>query len=170
MRRSTAGVLVVLLLALTAVGCGGSSASRSNSAARTGQTKTTPTSAAERAHFLGLAGPGLGIFHRYVYLPFKHGSLSANKAAMARAGTAAAAAAREVELAKEAAAGSTALRKLFAPLAAVVPTLTAVSARLNHGHPAPADIKAANAAIAGLEQAAAASGVPIRERAPAKSP
>jgi hypothetical protein len=169
-RRSRAGWLTVLVLglALLSAGCGSSSSGAGSSSSN--RTPTTATTPAARAKFVGHAGLAFGAFHRYVYHAFKTGSLGSraqHNAAVVKAEAAVTAAAREVMLAKQAATGSTALRKLFAPLAALEPTLRGLATRLSHGHLTAADIKSANGQIAGVEQIGSAAGVRIFERAPA---
>jgi hypothetical protein len=125
------------------------------------------------ATFVGHAGLAFGIFHRYVYAPFRAGSLERpgrHKVVLAKAGAAAAAAAHEVVLAKQKAGQSTALRKLFGPLAALVPTLGGLATSLDRGHSDAAQIKLANGAIANIEKTGSVGGVKIAERVPATNP
>jgi hypothetical protein len=175
MRRPAAACVLALIaaLALLATGCGGSSSATRSSSTTVHRPPPTPTSPSERATFVGHAGLAFGTFHRYVYKPFKAGNLhnaAHNKVAFAKAAAATAATAHEVVAAKAAAGASTALRKLFAPLAALVPTLSGLATNLKHGHPDPADTKDANRAIASVEQIGSAAGVKISERAPAVNP
>ncbi|MBV9943528.1 MAG: hypothetical protein JO262_15490 [Solirubrobacterales bacterium] len=124
------------------------------------------------ARFTGHAGLAFGIFHRYVN-SLKGETLKTRaerKRAFGEASAAASAAAHQVVLAKENAAQSTALRKLFGPLAALQPTLGSVAAALGRGHLDPAEVSSANGAIANIEQAGAVGGVKIVERVPAATP
>jgi hypothetical protein len=174
-RRACAAALigVVLTAGLVLAGCGTSSSisSRATAAKASHRTPVTPTSPAERATFLGHAGLAFGAFHRYVYVPFRSGSLhnpAHQRLAAAQAGAAITAATREIMLAKQAAVGSTALRKLYAPLAALEPTLRALATNLHRGRVSGAAIKSANIEIAGVEQIGSAAGVKIFERTPLK--
>jgi hypothetical protein len=174
MRRPACAFVLALIVALALLdtGCGGSSATQSSSTT-VHRPPATPTSPGQRAMFVGHAGLAFGTFHRYVYKPFKAGNLrnsANNKLAFAKAAAATTATADEVVAAKQAAGASTALRKLFAPLAALAPTLGALETNLKHGHPDPADIKEANRAIASIKQIGSAAGVKISERAPAVNP
>jgi hypothetical protein len=175
-RRTALAAVITLVftLSLLGAGCGGSSSSSSASgSAGARHTQSVATSPAAMAKFVGHAGLAFGIFHRYVYKPFRAGALNdavQPKLAFTKAGAAAAAASREVVLAKQDAQGSTALRKLYAPLAGLVPTLGNVAGRLDRGHPDPGGIKMTNGAIASIKQTARAAGVRIPERAPARNP
>ena len=125
------------------------------------------------ARFTGHAGLAFGIFHRYVYEPLTGQTLKnpgQRKRALAKASAAATAATRQVVLAKRNAEQSTALRKLFGPLAALEPTFASVAKTLHEGHRDGAGIRSANGAIANIEQSGSVGGVKIAERAPAASP
>jgi hypothetical protein len=118
--------------------------------------------------FQASLGTAFGTFHRYVYKPYKSGGLAGN--ALAKARSAATAVYHAVVQAKQEAVGGTALRTLFAPLAALVASLDRLSTRLNRGQSDSADIRTINGEIASIEQAAAAAGVKITEQAPSSGP
>lgn len=172
-RRARAAALAAVLLAgaLFVSACGTSATQPQATGAKVGhRTPVTSTSPAERARFVGHAGVAFGAFHRYVYVPFRSGSLvnpAHQRVAAVKAGAAIAAATREIMLAKQAAVGSTALRKLYGPLTSLEPTLRTLATNLQRGHVNPAAIRSANGEIAGVEQIGSAAGVRIFERAPA---
>ncbi|MBV8948161.1 MAG: hypothetical protein JOZ95_22235 [Solirubrobacterales bacterium] len=175
-KRGAAAWLVsgfALLAFLSA--CGGSSSlSGTQSAAKRStfaaiHRTVTPTRRAEMTTFTGHAGLAFGIFHRYVY-PLKGETLKTRaqrQRAYAKARAAASAAARQVVLAKENGVQSTALRKLFGPLAALEPMLGSVARGLGRGHFDAAGVSSTNAAIAYIEHSGSIGGVKIVERAPA---
>ena len=167
---------VVAALALVPSGCGGSSGTRSpatDASSAPVHRTVTPTTRAELARFTRHAGLAFGIFHRYVYGPVTGGapkSPARRERAFANASAAASAAAHEIGLAKRNASQSTALRKLFGPLAALQPTLAGVATALERGHSDPAGLRAANIAIASIEQSGSVGGVKIAERSSRDSP
>jgi len=185
LRRPGPAVLSATLLTIALVGSGcGSSAKSQPGATSTGtpvhgtlsgrsehtaRTRPTPTPPAELTRFESRVALAAGTFHRYVYTPFKTRDLQ-NKAAMTKAGGAAAASFEDVLQAKQSATGGTAVRSLFASLASLSATLNQIGIRLHAGHADPPDIESANAAIAGLERDAAAANVKITERMPASFP
>lgn len=122
------------------------------------------------ARFTGHVGLAFGIFHRYVYAQLRGETLKGaaqRERAFAKASAAASAAARQVVLAKQSAEQSTALRKLFGPLAGLQSTLAGIATALHRGHSDAAGIKVANGSIAYIEQVGSVGGVKIVERAPA---
>jgi hypothetical protein len=125
------------------------------------RTRPTPTPHAELTSFESRTNLALTTFNQRVYRPFKTHRLN-GKAALTEAGAAAMATLREVLQAKQQATGGTAVRELFAPLAALSATLKPLATNLRRGRPDPSDIQAANGAIAGIERQAAASGLKIR--------
>jgi hypothetical protein len=72
--------------------------------------------------------------------------------------------------AKHAASGSTAVRALFASLAALTATTNELAVQLERGQLDSSGIKAVNGQIASIERDAAAVGVPIHEHAPRSAP
>lgn len=132
------------------------------------RTRPTPTPRAELTSFESTLGTAFGSFHRYVYKPYKSGGFVGN--AVTKAGAAETATLQEVLEAKQEAVGGTAVRTLFAPLAALAVTLNQLSTKLERGQLDNIDMQVANSQIASIEQAATAAGVRIRERASASAP
>jgi hypothetical protein len=113
-------------------------------------------------------GTAFGTFRRYVYTPFKTGRLVGNE--INTAGSATFAMLHNVVDAKDAAGGGTAVRTLFASLAALTATSNELATKLDRGQLDSAGIKSVNGQIDSIERDAAAAGVPIRERAPRSAP
>jgi hypothetical protein len=164
-------MLVVLALAL--VGCGSSSKSSSSStAAKTAAVSSTSTSTAgggATAQFAAHAGIAFGVFHHYIYGPLLAGQIQAllkNKAAVAKATTAALLVVGEIKLATAAANSSASLKKLVTPLTVLSNGFISALTRLKTGKFKIAEIQSANIAIGSIEGTAASAGASIVERTP----
>jgi hypothetical protein len=161
--------------ALLLVGCGGSSSS-SSSTSNPSQRDGSPRQSADSgqaakgssAKLVKHTGIAFGIFKREIYMPYKAGKFTNrghHKLALAKARAAVAASLREVVQAKQAAQGTTALRKLFIPLGALEVSLSGLASQLKHGRSDRLDIQAANTTIAGIKAAGSSSGLRITEQA-----
>lgn len=168
LRGLRASSLMALLLATSMLisGCGGSApTSTKGSAAIPGRGQTEA--------FASSAGAAFATFHLHLYQPFKAGGLGdrgPRRPELAKARAAALATARAVVTAKQAAVRTPALRRLFAPLAALQATLSALANELARGHTDELDINSANTEIASIERVGSSSGVRLTERLPAKGP
>jgi len=112
-----------------------------------------------------------GIFHHEIYGPFAAGKLAHTRNdKLARASAASAAAYDELAKAKQAVGSDRMLLPLFGPLAALGAMLTGVTDELHNGRAVPSTIDSTNAAIKGIEQTAAFSGIDLIDRVPATSP
>jgi hypothetical protein len=171
--------VVLVVIALAAAGCGSSNNSKtaataagSKAAATAASTNTAPASPAQAAtaRFALHAGLAFGAFHRYIYAPAKAGqlkNLASHKAVVAKGAAAAFFVGHELKLATAAAKVSPALSKLYPQLVVLSQGFSAALARLKTGHFNPVEIETAEAAIEGIEHAAAAAGSPVTEHVPA---
>jgi hypothetical protein len=125
------------------------------------RTRPTPTPHAELTNFESRTNFAFTTFNQRVYRPFMTHRLN-GKPALTKAGAAALATLNAVLQAKQKATRGTAVRELFAPLAALSATLKPLATNLRRGRPDPMDIQAANGTIASIERQAAVSGLKIR--------
>jgi len=157
-------LVLVLVCVLLMAGCGGKSGSSSSSAGP-GGTTTTQTHFA-KTKFVLHAGLAFGLFHHYIYKPFKAGDFShplRHKLAILDAVLAAKFIEHEVTLARQDARSSKLLSKVVLPLTGVVGTMVAIRALvLHHSSPASA-VNGAQSSISTVEGDSSAAGQPIRE-------
>jgi hypothetical protein len=153
-------VLVLLLVsALLVAGCGSKSTSNSASSAQ-------PTVHFAKTKFLVHAGLAFGVFHRWIYKPFKAGYFShplSHKIAFVKGLIAAAFVYHEVKLAREDASHSRLLSKVVLPLASVASAALLIRSALQHHHADAAAINGADASISSAKAASSAAGQPITE-------
>jgi hypothetical protein len=167
----TAALLVLALLCVSACGSKSSSSAGSEAGAGTSSAQTAAPAKHIRfakTKFLLHAGLAFGVFHRYIYKPFKAGTFShplQHKLALVKAAAAAVFVVHEVRKASEDAQSSALLRKLFSPLTALAASVTALTAGLRAGHADAATLGSANGSIESIEHGASAAGASVRERA-----
>jgi hypothetical protein len=159
-------LLTVAIAAGSAAGCGGKS---HNNASQNGGTQQSQS--AGKVHFAKTkfalnAGLAFGAFHRYIYKPFKSGTLGGgllhNKKAKLKAALAAAFAYNRVKAALRDARGSKILSKALAPLLALQTKLGSMRSGLKRGDTAQIDAANTDASAAG--GASSAAGQPIQDQ------
>lgn len=157
-----AALLVAIAIATAAGGCGSSSSTSGTGTVTTGSVHFAKTK------FVLHAGLAFGAFHRYIYKPYKAGSFSpplSHKAALVKAGLAAAFAYHEVKIALTDARSSPLLSKLLSPLLALQTKLQTMTGRLKGGSLDAADINSANGDVSSIGAASASSGAPVHDLA-----
>ena len=112
-------------------------------------------------------GLAFGVFHRYIYKPFKAGAFASGspgrlKAAV-KAGVAALFVWHELKLACKDANNSSILRPLLAPLNLVVTQFDALATKLKNGGVNPADLTGAASAVTSLGGQSSKAGLPITD-------
>lgn len=157
-------VLLLLVGALLLAGCGSSASSTSNGPSGTPAAQSQTRFA--KTKFVLHAGLAFGVFHRWIYKPYKAGTLQhplLHKLAFVKALAAGGVVLHEVRLALQDARSSKLLSKVVVPLTAMAGSVTAIRAALrNHG----VDAGAINSAEDSIRRAGAASrsaGQPITE-------
>jgi hypothetical protein len=131
-RAARLGAVLMVIGALAAAGCGGSSSGNGSG----GSGPTTQHIAFAKTKFLLHAGLAFGAFHRYIYKPFRNGGFSPpshHKAAIVKAGLAAMFAYHEAKIALRDAQASPILSKLVAPLTALQRQLSGLGGHLKQG-------------------------------------
>jgi hypothetical protein len=152
-------VLLVLLIlsAVAAAGCGSSSHGASPGPTKVHFAKTK---------FALHAGLAFGVFHRWIYKPFKRDELQhplRHKVAFAKALAAGAFVLHEIRLARADAAHSAVLSHVVVPLLAVASSVAVIHAALRHHRADASAINSANSSIGQAHSASSAAGQPIRE-------
>ncbi len=163
--------LAVLLLAATlaCAGCGSKSGTSSNGPSTT--TATTSVGHLPTAKFALHAGLAFGAFHRYIYKPFKAGTLSGggllkHKLTIVKAALAGLFAYHELKLAVADAKASPIISKLLTPVNALIARLAALGSSLKGGHVDGNALSSAGSEVTGLERQARSSGLSIPEVIP----
>jgi hypothetical protein len=175
-RLSLLIVLLGCLAALGVAGCGSSSSSSSvssavSSSAGTG-TSTTGTSHVATAKFVLHAGLGFGAFHRYIYKPVKAGVLKnplSHKAALVKAGLAAAFVYHELKLAAGDAKSSKLLNPVAVKIAAAAAAVKSLANPLRKGDANPSEIDNLNGELSQIKATAASNGSSISDKVPGLS-
>jgi hypothetical protein len=147
----------------------------SASATGSGAAVTCPSSNTVRfakTKFLAHTGEAFGVFHRYLYKPYRAGTFSSSSTkskvvAFAKAGVAALFIKRQVRLASEdVRANPTLCKAIAAPLASVGDSITSAVDKLKSGDAS--GLTAANSAISAIEGSAGKAGDPVTEDPNAK--
>lgn len=117
-----------------------------------------------KTRFVLHAGEAFGVFHRYLYRPYRSGAFASGAhgrlLAFAKAGAAALFIKRQVRLATEdAKANPTLCRAIIAPLTTVEDTVSNALSQLRNGDPA--GIESANSAVGQAQSASAQRGVAV---------
>jgi hypothetical protein len=169
--------LCVVAIALVGAACGSSKHNTTTSApAATTQATTTPgaTGTTGSTHFAKTkfalhAGLAFGAFHRWIYKPYKAGVFhhpTQHKAAMVKAGLAAAFAYHEVRLALDDARSSKILSAALAPLLTLQTKLSSLANSFNSGHLDTATIESAKSDSDSISSVGAAAGQPVHQLPP----
>jgi len=118
------------------------------------------------SQFLHHADLAFGVWHRYVYGPYKAGAFARPGGPRSVLGSAAAAALLSSRELGQAAAliRNTRLKNLFAPMTLVASRLKALRGELARGQHRPQDIDAINAGLTQIAAALARAGVAINDR------
>lgn len=159
-RRRLLPTVIVVSLAAGAGACG-EGAKSSSTAARLATQAPAPI---PKSQFARNADFAFGVFHRYVYGPYKTGAFSRRVASATFGRAAAAALLSSRELAQTATLiRGTRLGTLFGPMTLVASRLEALHGELARGRYRPRDIEAINVGIGQIRAASAYAGVPISD-------
>jgi hypothetical protein len=164
--RRVLPLLLVAALSLAVAGCGSSSSSSGTQAGGAATPQTSSTIHFAKTKFLLHAGLAFGVFHHFIYKPYKSGVLKhplLHKLAFVKAALAGLFVVHEIKLAIADARASKLLSKLIAPLAAVGGAVTLARAALTHGQVNAGSINYANTSAAQASSLASAAGQPIAE-------
>ena len=145
----------LVALVVLAGGCGGGSSASGGQKVHFAKTK-----------FALHAGLAFGAFHRYIYKPYKAGGFSPpsrHKAALVKAGLAAAFAYHETRLALNDARSSRLLSAVLGPVLALQDRLRLMSSRLKGGTLDSGDIQAANGQVNAIQADRSRAGQPIKD-------
>jgi hypothetical protein len=151
---------------LAVAGCGSKKSSSSSGAAATSGGTTTGKTHLAKTKFVLHAGLAFGVFHRWIYKPFKKGDFKhplSHKLAVVKGIAAGAFVVHEVKLALQAAKGSKLLSKVVAPLTALGGSVAAIRAGLKKGKVDPNSVNSAESNISSTKSDSAAAGQPISE-------
>jgi hypothetical protein len=120
-----------------------------------------------KTKFVLHAGLAFGVFHHFIYKPFKAGAFKSGAPGRLKAAAKAAVAAlfvyHELKLACKDAENSSVLRPLLAPLTLIVTAFNKLAAKLKGGKVAAGDLTSAETTVKEIELKAAAHGVGIKE-------
>jgi hypothetical protein len=158
---------LLLVSALLVAGCGSKSSSNpSPSSGGAAATSTQPAVHFAKTKFAFHAGLAFGVFHRWIYKPFKKGEFNhplSHKIAFVKGLIAAAFVYHEVKLAREDARHSKLLSKVVLPLLAVGTAALAIRSALQHHRADAGAINSAESSISSAKAASSAAGQPITE-------
>lgn len=179
-------VIPVLMVALVACGGGGPNKSASNIAAQQttpGTTAapsetpgaeatgcpTTKTKSFAKTRFVADAGFAFGAFHRYIYKPYKAGAFSSGASgrtkALVKAAAAGAFAINRLNAARKLVDADPFLCKsLKAPLEALVGSLGGLTGKLKGGDFSPSDIDSTNQQLESVRSQSGQAGAPITDK------
>jgi hypothetical protein len=188
MRKIVIPVIVTLVLAVGGCGKSGTASGPGSAPGRNSSTTAAaaPTSGGEptvacptsntiafaKTKFVTHTGEAFGVFHRYLYKPYRAGTFAGNSSksrvlAFAKAGLAALFIKRQVRLATEdVKANPTLCRSIAAPLASIGDSITTAVDKLKSGDAS--GLTAANSAIAMVESRAGRAGDAVTEDPNAK--
>jgi hypothetical protein len=169
LRRSAVLLAVVGCLAILAAGCGSKSSTASSNSAAAATTSTTHFA---KTKFVFHAGLAFGAFHHFIYNPAKAGNFKhplSHKAAVVKAGLAAAFVYHELKLAANDVKASPTLSKLFAPITLVANKIRGVGNPIKSGQDPTAAINGANSSLASIKSTAASNGQNIVDQVPSAS-
>lgn len=182
-------LLVIPVLMVTLVACGGGSGNRSVSNIAAQSTPATDTSAPTpgasgteasecptsntkafaKTRFVTDAGLAFGAFHRYIYKPYKAGTFQAGASgrvkALAKAAAAGAFSINRLNAARKMVDASPLLCKtLKAPLAALAGSLGGLTGKLKAGNFSPSDIDSTNQQLESVRSQSGQAGAPITDQ------
>lgn len=170
MRRLTAVVAAIAVLALLAAGCG----SKTKEVTVTGPngqvtTQTVPDVHFAKTKFILHAGLAFGAFHRYIVKPFRAGKFrkgaSGRTKALVKAAAAGLFAVHELKQARRAALSDDRLRPLAQKIDGLGSKLAGLAAALKHGSFNPGQLLGADGAASALGSAGQGLGATIKDRA-----
>jgi hypothetical protein len=168
MRRCS---IALLAAALVVAGCG----DKTKTVTSTGPNGQVTTQEVPDVHFAKTkfvlhAGLAFGAFHRYVYKPYRAGSLKkgapGRTKALIKAGAASLFAAHELKQARRAALSDDRLRPLATKVDELARRLGPLAAALKGGSFNPIDVVGAAGAVSDLGNSSAAAGAPVKDRTP----
>lgn len=165
-------VLVIVVSALSAAGCGSSTKVVSQTSAN-GEvtTQTVPNIHFAKTKFVLHMGLAFGAFHRYIYKPLKAGALRSGAPGRVKAIVKAAVAAlfivHELKIAHQDALSDEHLRPIANKLDALTAKLGGLGTALKAGVLNPADLLSSAGAVDGLAAATGGIGVGIKDIVPA---
>lgn len=120
-----------------------------------------------KTKFVFHAGLAFGVFHHFIYKPFKAGAFKSGAPGRLKAAAKAAVAAlfvyHELKQACKDAANSSVLKPLLIPLNLIVTAFNKLEAKLKGGSVSTADFTSAESSVKGIEQKASGLGLPIKE-------
>ena len=120
-----------------------------------------------KTKFVFHMGLGFGVFHRYIYKPFKSGAFASGASgrlkAAVKAGVAALFVVHELKLACKDANNSSVLRPLLTPINLIVTQFDKLASKLKSGSVNPADLTAAASAVTSLGSKSGKLGLPITD-------
>jgi hypothetical protein len=165
-------ILLLVLAALGAAGCGSSTKTVSETAANGNvTTQTVPNVHFAKTKFVIHLGLAFGAFHRYIYKPLRAGAFKPGAPgrvkAILKAGAAALFAVHELKVAHEDALSDSHLRPLANKVDALFGKLGGLGTALKGGSLNPADILGSAGAIDALGAASSGAGVGIKDVVPA---
>src|ERR1700730_17398130 len=147
-------------------GCGSSKSSSSSSGAAVAPATTTGKTKFAKTKFLIHAGLAFGVFHRWIYKPFKKGDFShplRHKLAVVKALAAGLFVIHEVKLARNDAKSSKLLSKVVLPLTALGGAVALIRSGLKSGHVNSTAVNGAEGDVTSAKAASSAAGQPITE-------
>ena len=158
------GLLVALVLATSAGAAAGRTAQPAGSTSATAVCDTGHVYFA-KTKFVFHAGLAFGVFHRYIYKPFRAGAFKSGSPGRLKSGIKAALAAafvyHELKLACKEANNSSLLRPLLTPLNLVVGSFNSLEAKLKGGQFTDSTFTGAAGAIDGLGKRSTGLGLSI---------
>jgi hypothetical protein len=150
---------LLLVSILLLAGCGSKSSSTGAAAA--------PQTHFAKTKFVIHAGLAFGVFHHFIYEPFKAGDFShplRHKLTIVKAIAAALFVRHEVDLARQDARSSKLLSKVVLPLLAIGGAVAVIRAALAAHHaPSASTVSSANSSISSVKSDSSAAGQPIQE-------
>jgi hypothetical protein len=165
--------LLLIVVALMAAGCGSSSSSSSPSGSSGSSSSQSPggTSTQSQVHFAKTkfvlhAALAFGVFHHFIYKPFKNGDLRhplLHKLTFVKAALAGLFVVHEIKLALAAARGDKLLSKVVAPLDALSSKISTLASGLKHGKVDTSSVNSAESATQQIKSESSAAGQPISE-------
>jgi len=153
-------LVMALVAALAATGCGSKSSSSTASGAQISHAKTK---------FVLHAGLAFGAFHHWIYKPAKSGDFAhpfLHKLTIVKAGLAGLFVYHELKLALKDAQADPTLSKLVAPITALDNKMHALATSIKGGHPDSSAITQGNDSISSLGQQASQAGQPVSDLVP----
>ena len=157
MRKSIVPLLLVSVLAVA--GCG----TKSSSASGAGATSTVHLA---KTKFVIHSGLAFGVFHHFIYKPFKAGDFNhplSHKLALAKAILAGGVVIHEVGIARQDAAHSKLLSRVVLPLVGILGAVHLITSSLHSHHVNAGAVNSANSDVGAAESASSAAGQPITE-------